>query len=111
MKKNILDVANTVLAAGITFSVVSSTPIVTCQDNFLPQNAYYAEANNLGISNSSYNYLKSNVYYGQKLSKIENEAQELFGNMRDATKEELQSVNDYISSISKETGVDFWSLC
>jgi hypothetical protein len=28
--------------------------------------------------------------------------------MRDATKEELESVDNYIKSISKPTGVDFW---
>lgn len=31
-------------------------------------------------------------------------------NMRDATKEEYESVNNYIKSISIETNVNFWDL-
>ena len=30
--------------------------------------------------------------------------------MRDATKEEYESVNNYIKSISTETGINFWDL-
>lgn len=29
--------------------------------------------------------------------------------MRDATEEELKSVNDYVESISEETGIDFYN--
>lgn len=29
--------------------------------------------------------------------------------MRDATPEELKSVNDYVKSISEETGIDFYN--
>lgn len=35
------------------------------------------------------------------------EAESLFGTMREATYEEQASVNRYINSISKETGIDF----
>ena len=38
-------------------------------------------------------------------------AEESFGGMRDATKEELEGVDQYIQSISKPTGIDFFSLC
>lgn len=31
--------------------------------------------------------------------------------MRDATKQEQESVNNYIRSISKDTGVNFFDLC
>ena len=30
--------------------------------------------------------------------------------MRDATKEEYESVNNYIKSISTETSINFWDL-
>lgn len=30
--------------------------------------------------------------------------------MRDATKEEQESVNKYINSISKDTGINFWNI-
>ena len=36
---------------------------------------------------------------------------ELFGDMRDATPEEQASVDRYIQSISKDTGVSFFDLC
>ena len=39
------------------------------------------------------------------------EAESLFGKMRAASDEELESVNNYIKSISIETGVDFFALC
>ena len=31
--------------------------------------------------------------------------------MRDATKQEQESINNYIKSISKDTGVNFFDLC
>lgn len=39
------------------------------------------------------------------------EAESLFGKMRAASDEELEGVNNYIKSISVETGVDFLALC
>ena len=38
------------------------------------------------------------------------EALQLSVIMRDATKEEYESVNNYIKSISTETGINFWDL-
>lgn len=112
MDKKVLNVASTVLVTGMALSIMSnSTPVVTLDEDFLQKANYYAEANTLGINNVSYNYMKSNVYYSHSFTRIENEAYELFGKMREATEQELQYVNDYISSISKETGVDFWDLC
>ena len=42
----------------------------------------------------------------EKTSAIEQVAEELFGEMRDATPEEQQSVSDYIESISEEVPVE-----
>ncbi len=39
------------------------------------------------------------------------EAESLFGEMRAASDGELESVNNYIKSISVKTGVDFFTLC
>lgn len=44
-------------------------------------------------------------------TKLENEAKQLFGNMRDATKEEQESVKNYINKISTDTDVNFFNLC
>lgn len=37
-------------------------------------------------------------------------AEELFGEMRDLTKEERESYNNYIESISEPTGINIWEL-
>ena len=45
------------------------------------------------------------------MSKIEDVAYELFGTMRDATKEEQENVNKYIDGISVDTGINFYNIC
>lgn len=56
--------------------------------------------------------IQYNIYVEQKLTtRLEIEATSLFGTMRDATLEERASVNNYIKSISKDTGVNFFDLC
>lgn len=47
----------------------------------------------------------------KKYTRLEKEANALFGTMRDATPEEQASVNKYIKNISKNTGVKFFDLC
>ena len=42
--------------------------------------------------------------------KINELAKELFGEMRDLTEEEQKSYNEYLKSISKPTGINFWDL-
>lgn len=42
--------------------------------------------------------------------KLYNDAIELFGEMRDATPEELASVGEYIASISEPTGINIWEM-
>ena len=42
--------------------------------------------------------------------KINELAQELFGEMRDLTKEERESYRKYIESISIPTGINIWDL-
>ena len=41
-------------------------------------------------------------------SKLEQEAENLFGSMREATKEEQKTVREYVESISENTGVRFF---
>ena len=52
---------------------------------------------------------KNNIYIDKENTRLERMAKESFGEMRDATKEELESVDRYIKSISKPTGIDFFS--
>ena len=42
--------------------------------------------------------------------KINELAEELFGEMREPTLEEQKIVNDYIKSISVSTGINIWDL-
>lgn len=51
------------------------------------------------------------LYIDKENTRLERMAKESFEEMRDATKEELESVDRYIKSISKPTGIDFFSLC
>lgn len=53
----------------------------------------------------------SNVYIEKKRNHLEEEAEHLFGPMREATAQESASVNNYIRSISKDMGVNFFDLC
>ena len=46
----------------------------------------------------------------KKKSRKTNNCKERSVIMRDATKEEYESVNNYIKSISTETGINFWDL-
>lgn len=43
-------------------------------------------------------------------NKIIEEAEELFGEMREATPEEQQSIDNYLKSISTPTGVNLFDL-
>lgn len=43
-------------------------------------------------------------------NKMIEEAEEIFGNMRDATPEEQQNIDEYIKSISTPTGVNLFDL-
>ena len=49
--------------------------------------------------------MASAVRLGKPLPKLPKEHE-----MREATPEELESVNNYIKSISKPTGVNFWDI-
>jgi DNA repair protein RadC len=44
-------------------------------------------------------------------NRIENEAFALFGTMRNASVKERESVEKYIKSISKPTGLNFFDIC
>lgn len=45
------------------------------------------------------------------LTRLEETANTLFGEMRDATPKEQASINKYIKSISRDTGVNFFDIC
>ena len=83
----------------------------------LPHNSHetakiYKHGHYLGMPNNGVNVKDyTNIYLLNKKSNIEKEAYNLFGNMRDLTEDEERNIDNYIESISKETGVNFFDLC
>ncbi|GEM_PF-918328 len=103
--KNISNTACALLAAS-TMSI-SNTMVVSGSNFDLNISYNYA---NMQFNKNSNNVVKRMPKSRKKLG-IELEADSLFGAMRDATKEEQESVEKYIDSISKDTGVNFFDLC
>lgn len=44
------------------------------------------------------------------MDRLYNEVKELFGEMRDLTKEEYEQYKKYIESISEPTGINIWEI-
>ncbi len=107
------NITGTVCVFGLalsTMSINSTQPVGTISDVPI---ANYGNINEQAY-NSTNNVLyseTSNVYVENKTTHLEIEAESLFGKMRAATAEESESVNNYIRSISKDTGVNFFDLC
>lgn len=100
----------TAVVLGLTFSAVGNSSIVVEGNNFTMQNyKIYSDIPDFSHNTRSLEHIDNNIYITEKRSSIEKIASETFGVMRDATKEETESVNRYINTISKETGVDFFS--
>lgn len=106
----IKNISGTVCVIGLALSTMSANSTMVVNGNYeIPSVAYSFYNEN---SSNPYNFVASNIYYEQKSStRLEDEATALFGTMRDATPEEQASVNKYIKSISKDTGVNFFDLC
>ena len=107
LKKNL---TGTVIVVGVTLSAMSfnSTQIVDNYNISHVGQGIYTEALNTSAMTRLY---EVNNAYSDKGNKLDREAKELFGEMREATSEELDSVRNYVKSISKKTGVNFFDLC
>lgn len=55
-------------------------------------------------------FSKKEIEYIKKSAKHQACFSDLFDNMREATSEEKESVNEYIKSISKPTGINFYDI-
>ncbi len=108
----IRNVAGSIFALGLTLSMVgSNTTLIDNGDYSMQKNNYCSDNNGFHANNKSYNYSIDNIYLQNHMTKLEREVQDSFGVMRDATQEEMNSVNNYIISIAQETGVNFFDLC
>lgn len=109
----IKNISTTAAALGLAFSVAGNSSIVVSGNYAVPNYELFADlSKNSENSNSSIiGYSQNNIYIDKRSTRLERMAKESFGEMRDATKEELEGVDQYIKSISKSTGIDFFSLC
>ncbi len=109
----IRNATQTAIVFGITLSAinVNSTLVVNnlSNDSVQINNAFNTEFFYSGVAYAE--SLEMGNLYSKKETSIDKEARELFGNMREASKEEMASVNKYINSIAKETRVNFFDLC
>ncbi len=110
-KNFVRNISGTVCVLGLALSTMSvnSTMVVNVNGNHEIQKAYYSY-----YDESSTNPLAvdiSNIYETNPLTGLEEEANTLFGEMRNATSEEQASINKYIKSISRDTGVNFFDIC
>ena len=111
-KTTLVNVAGTVFALGISLSSCNSTMLVKDRQSIMETKGIFAEKENSMISNTILDNTSSqNIYIAKTPRKLEKEAYEIFGEMRKATKEEIEGVDNYIKKISRKTGVNFWDLC
>lgn len=112
MKKNryINNISSTVCVLGLAFSSMSPNSTLVINTDYQFPSGNYSPFNE--DIHSSSNAIMNNARQIPKIpNRLEKESTELFGAMRDATEQERESVNRYIRSISKDTGVNFFDLC
>lgn len=111
-QKNFLkNVSGTVCVVGLALSTMSLNSTMVVDGDYKIPSANYSYYNYNESSTNPYN-IANNIYLeSNSVTKLEAEASALFGTMRDATAEEQEGVNNYIKSISKDTGVNFFDLC
>ena len=108
-KGSIRNISGTACVLGLALSTMSVNSTMVVNGNYEVPKAnynYYDET-----STNPFSVEISNVYEQKTSTRLEDEAKVLFGSMRDATSEEQASVNNYIKSIAKDTGVNFFDLC
>lgn len=103
---NFMDRASSMVIVGLTCYALMSANTSTGIDSFeVPKSTYNLTAYEFGN--------ESNVLAEYKIPKsklsVENEAQYLFGKMREATFSEQKCIQDHIDKIAVPTGVSFWS--
>ena len=101
----------TAAVIGLAFSFAGNSSIVVSGNYEVPNYELFVDAPGNSENSSIVGYSQNNIYIDKQRTRLERMAEESFGGMRDATKEELEGVDQYIQSISKPTGIDFFSLC
>lgn len=108
-RKFIKNISGSVCAIGVVLSTMNTNSTMVIDGDFKFKKASYSYYTPTTIP-----FISVNNVYEQRNSnstRLMNEATALFGKMRDATVDEQESINKYIQSISKSTGVNFFDLC
>lgn len=100
----------TVVTVGLFFSAMNSTMVIDGRNYYEAPKANYSFLDETTVNNSI-SSMMNNIYEKKDVSRLEENIEEIFGGVRDATREEMDSVNKYIKSISVSTGVNFFDLC
>ena len=109
----IRNVAGTFLAIGLSVSIAGNgtgTMLIHGNDYWMGSYREHEDFCNFQ-TNSVMRRDIDNIYVRKGTTNIDKVSGELFGDMRDATKEEREGVEQYIKSISKNTGVNFCDIC
>lgn len=106
------NITGTACIVGLAVSMMNINSTMRIEGNDLQKSNYSFMEDSANMSiNSVLGSGVENIYIQNSERRLETEAQELFGMMRVATKEEKESVRNYVNSISKDTGVSFYDLC
>lgn len=108
------NLTESVLVIGMTLSTVSfnHTPAVNVNP-ILTRDAFrtYEERQYNQTINPMLNRDFKFSIHPKRVTKLDQTAKELFGEMREATVAETDSIKKYIQSISNDTGVNFFDIC
>lgn len=107
------DITSTVAMFGLTVVMLSqnNSSDITLENNLkLFSNNYdcYFGKSNINSLVRNEEFIVKKSLFSNPLNKL---SFELFGHMREVTPEEKRNVTNYIKSISKPTGVNFFDLC
>ena len=104
------NISTTVAVLGMAFSMAGNSSIVVSGDYALPNYGLYENSIN-GETGSDITKKVDNIYIDSRKTRLELLAETSFGVMRDATEDELEAIDKYIESVSKTTGINFFSVC
>lgn len=104
-KNSMIDRASSVILMGLTCcTIVSANTSTGIRTLTTDDTGIYSTANEYGTTST---VLKDYKIFKGKM-KVEKEAEEVFGDMREATVDEQRNIQKHIEKISVSTGVNFW---
>jgi len=104
------NISTTAAVLSLAFATAGNSSLVVSTNYTLSGLGLFMDVSKICDNSSMAGYTDNNIYI-DKSSRLKSMAEESFGVMRDATEDELKEVDQYIKSISKPTGVNFFSLC